>query len=389
MTAFGSTELPILPQTPSFESHAREDVRRALAAFGDMSLDAEMRHVVVQAFESLAGVADRKHDRWVVTYSGGKDSTTVAILASIFLVANPEYVVRLDVVYSDTLMEMPPLRETADAMMTYMKTAFERAGLDAHIRVVVPPVEDRFWVKLIGRGYPPPGPRFRWCTHRLKIQPANALLDRDGRFDNAILTGVRYGESVSRDQNLKLSCATGGECGQDYWYFKGPNGSDRSYYAPIVKWRTCKVWDFLIFIAPALGWPTDRLFALYGNQDLRFGCWTCSLVRRDRTMEDIMKRPGFEHLAELHAFRNEVIMKCREPANRVQRPDGRLGAAVRVKVRQELLGRLLSLQERLGMLLITPEEVVAIRREWRKHTWRNENVQQADGTAQGRRRRSN
>ncbi len=264
-------------------------------------------------------------------------------------------------------------------MMTHMRSAFEHAGLDARVRIVTPPVKDRFWVKLLGRGYPPPGPRFRWCTHRLKIQPANALLDSDGQFNNAILTGVRYGESASRDQNLKLSCATGGECGQDYWFFKGPIGSNRSYYAPIVKWRTCKVWDFLVFVAPTLGWPTDKLFALYGNQDLRFGCWTCSLVRRDRTMENIMKRPGMERLAELHAFRNEIIAKCRDSTNRIQRPGGRLGAAVKVEVRRELLRNLVSLQKRLGMSLVTSEEVRAIRREWRKHNWRNGTVLEPAG----------
>ncbi len=365
--------LPIL-ENSAVEPSARADVRRTLKLIGDAtSTDAELKRLLTETFENLAGIADKGHDRWVVTYSGGKDSTTVAILSSLFLMANPQYDVRLEVVYSDTLLELPPLRQTADAMMTHMRSSFKCAGLSARVRVVSPPVQDRFWVRLLGRGYPPPGPRFRWCTHRLKIQPANALLDADGKHDNAILTGVRYGESANRDQNLKLSCATGGECGQDYWYFKGPDGSDRSYYAPIVKWRTCKVWDFLVFVAPALGWPTNRLFALYGNQDLRFGCWTCSLVRRDRTMEDIMRRPGMEHLAELHAFRNEVIAKCRETQNRIQRPGGRLGAAVKVEVRRELLQDLLSLQKKLKMPLVTPEEVAAIRREWRRHSWRNGN----------------
>ncbi len=374
--------LPIVDSS-GIEPSARADVRRTLELIGDAtSSDAELRQLLTESFENLAGVADKGHDRWVVTYSGGKDSTTVAILSSLFLMANSQYDVRLEVVYSDTLLELPPLRETADAMMAYMRSAFRRAGIDARVRVVTPPVQDRFWVRLLGRGYPPPGPRFRWCTHRLKIQPANALLDHDGKHDNAILTGVRYGESANRDQNLRLSCATGGECGQDYWYFKGPNGSDRSYYAPIVKWRTCKVWDFLVFVAPTLGWPTDRLFALYGDQDLRFGCWTCSLVRRDRTMEELMTRPGMAQLAALHAFRNEVIARCREAQNRIQRPGGRLGAAVKVEVRRELLQKLLALQKKVGMTLVTPEEVAAIRREWKRRSWRNGNESpQTDNTS--------
>jgi DNA sulfur modification protein DndC len=346
---------------------------RALDQLGDAALDPELTQQITRSFESLATIADANHDRWVVTYSGGKDSTTVAILTSLFLVANPNYKVKLEVIYSDTLMEMPPLRDTADAMMKHMRLAFARAHLEARVRVVTPPVGERFWVKMLGRGYPPPGPHFRWCTRRLKIAPADSLLESDGHSDNAILTGVRYGESASRDRSLKLGCATGGECGQDYWYAKGPTGSDRAYYAPIVSWRTCKVWDFLVFVAPTLGWPTDRLFALYGSQDLRFGCWTCSLVRRDRTMEDLMRRPGMESLTELHAFRNDMIARCKDPANRLRRPDGKLGP-VRLGARRGLLRDLLSMQERLGASLIAREEVAAIRREWKKRTWRNENA---------------
>ena len=95
-----------------------------------------------------------------------------------------------------------------------------------------------------------------------------------------------------------------------------------------------------------------------------------------------MKRPGMEHLAELHAFRNEIIAKCRDPANRLQRPNGRLGAAVKVSVRRELLRNLVSLQKRLGMALITPEEIRAIHREWRKRTWRNGNERPTPAVAE-------
>lgn len=351
----------------------REDVRAALELLDGTvfdTFDSELRSLTAKSFEALASIADKGHARWVVTYSGGKDSTLVAVLTSLFLTANPGYTVQLEVIYSDTLMEMPPLRETADAMMKHMRSAFKRAGLQARVRAVTPRVQDRFWVKLLGRGYPPPGPRFRWCTHRLKIKPADALLNRDGSIDTAILTGVRYGESATRTKNLRVSCANGGECGQDYWFMKGPQGSNRSYYAPVVHWRTCKVWDFLVFVAPNLGWPTKKLFALYGDQDLRFGCWTCTLVERDKTMENLMKRPGMERLAELHAFRNRIVEECKDPVNRLRRPDGRLGP-VQLEARRRLMRELLRLQRKLKMALVSPEEIQAIKQEWRIRNWRN------------------
>jgi hypothetical protein len=80
-----------------------------------------------------------------------------------------------------------------------------------------------------------------------------------------------------------------------------------------------------------------------------------------------------ESLTELHAFRNDMIARCKDPANRLRRPDGKLGP-VRLGARRGLLRDLLSMQERLGASLIAREEVAAIRREWKKRTWRNENA---------------
>src|SRR5438445_9544557 len=93
-------ELPVLPIVGPTEGSSRADVRKALRLVDDTTSDVEMRQLVMQTFETLASVADKGHDRWVVTYSGGKDSTTVAILASIFLLANPQYNVGLEVIYS-------------------------------------------------------------------------------------------------------------------------------------------------------------------------------------------------------------------------------------------------------------------------------------------------
>ena len=41
---------------------------------------------------------------------------------------------------------------------------------------LTPEVENTFWVNLIGRGYPAPRNKFRWCTERLKIKPSNKFI---------------------------------------------------------------------------------------------------------------------------------------------------------------------------------------------------------------------
>ncbi len=335
--------------------------------------DQEILQCLQGTFNSLSAIADEGHEQWMVAYSGGKDSTLVAILTLLFLQENENVDVKPRVIYSDTLLEMPPLREAADALLHYMRRQLATSPLNLRVDVVEPAVKDRFWVRFLGRGYPPPGPRFRWCTHRLKIRPADRLLNEDSDLDTAVLTGVRYGESASRKRRLTASCANGGECGQDYWYTKGPEGSNRSYYAPIIDWRTCKVWDFLAFVAPELGWPTKALFKLYGAQDLRFGCWTCTLVREDKTMKNLMNRPEMGDLKKLHDFRNFMEKLGRDKTRRVTRPDGKPGPMDMV-TRRELLAELVTLQAETGRKLISKEELSAIEREWKRISWRNENT---------------
>ena len=41
---------------------------------------------------------------------------------------------------------------------------------------LVPETKDTFWVNLMGRGYPAPRKKFRWCTERMKIYPSNKFI---------------------------------------------------------------------------------------------------------------------------------------------------------------------------------------------------------------------
>src|SRR5208337_4460920 len=108
--------------------------------------------------------------------------------------------------------------------------------LPIHCHIVKPKLEDRFWVNVLGKGYPPPHQRFRWCTNRLKIRPCEyGLRKHIIKGKTAIITGVRFGESHSRDQRLNASCVRGGECGQGIWFEKS-NRLGVGYLAPIINW---------------------------------------------------------------------------------------------------------------------------------------------------------
>jgi DNA sulfur modification protein DndC len=306
--------------------------------------------------------------RWVSTFSGGKDSTLVTLLAVDYLLSKKPRP-SLHVVYADTQMEIPAMRETAQAMLRYLRRIGRETGLQIKVTEVTPAVEESFWVCMIGRGYPPPKPKFRWCTRRLKITPAEDIVSNGER--TAVLTGVRYGESVQRTGRLLASCATGGECGQDFWFKKSGEDPNVTYVAPIVNWRTCKVWDFLTFIAPAGGWPTERVVGLYGDTNMRFGCWTCTLVRRDKTMEALVDREPESPLRLLHQFRNEILEESALRRNRLWRKDKRPGGGhwgpLRISFRRDLLARLSSLEENTRMPLISRAEKGEIQRIWAEY----------------------
>jgi len=69
---------------------------------------------------------------------------------------------------------------------------------------LTPEIEDSFWVNLIGKGYPAPRLKFRWCTERLKIKPSNKFIREVVRSSGeAILVlGTRKAESALRAANM-------------------------------------------------------------------------------------------------------------------------------------------------------------------------------------------
>lgn len=320
---------------------------------------------IQQAEEVLQDMLQRGYTHWIVTFSGGKDSTTVAVLALEAALKFQDHVERIDVIYSDTGIEIPAINIYALQFLDYIKRAQRLQHVNLYCHVVRPSVKESFWVCLLGKGYPPPHQRFRWCTRRLKIEPVEDTLRRFIKPDKTvILTGVRFGESRTRDSGLYNSCKRGGECGQGLW-FQYSSRLHVGYLAPIVEWQECDVWDFLNFYAPLLGYPTAHLERqVYNGRETRFGCWMCTVVRQDKAMEKLISLQEWAHLRPLLEFRNHVKELTSSKESRITRPDGNPGKLT-LAVRKRLLDELLSLQERLGMTILSPEEVKIIKRYWK------------------------
>ena len=80
------------------------------------------------------------------------------------------------VISTDTLVENPVVAAWVTHSLEVMAEQPHDAGAADHAAPADPRVNDTFWVNLIGRGYPAPRPKFRWCTERLKIKPSNAFI---------------------------------------------------------------------------------------------------------------------------------------------------------------------------------------------------------------------
>ncbi|MBT9258177.1 MAG: phosphoadenosine phosphosulfate reductase family protein [Clostridiales bacterium] len=293
---------------------------------------------------------------WVLTYSGGKDSTTTTVLTLEWL-KRRGYPVKAHVIYADTGLEIPTLHAQAQT--------FLRALQDLHPGVTVhtakPEAEESFWVNLIGKGYPPPHNRFRWCTRRLKVTPMDAVVRTlEGKV--LIITGVRFGESDARDARMQLSCSRGGECGQGVWYEESRR-LGVGYLAPIAFWRECFVWDYVSLLAPTLGYPTAAIEEIYGGRDTRFGCWVCTVVRQDRAMEKVVATPEGRRYLPLAEFRTWLKDFTERRENRVLRPNGVPGRLT-LAARRAILERLQVLETETGLSILSPEELERILWYW-------------------------
>lgn len=288
-----------------------------------------------------------KNKRWVITYSGGKDSTALVVLSLFMKERYPD--IDLNITYSDTMMEIPQMSTVAYSFLKGIEEKYP-----ANVKIVKPDIQDTYWVRMIGRGYPPPGPRFRWCTPKIKIKPSRKLNNDKGLF----ITGMRLGESQQRDIRLKSSCLAGGanECGSDVWMTQ--NGIDVA--APIINWNAGEVWYFLMSPARKVLPEVQYVVDLYGNTAMRFGCWMCTVVMKDRTMIALAKS-GDLKVRKLLDFREWIVKEKQLGKNRYLRKDGRKGRLT-ISFRTTILSKLLELQSGLNIQLISEAEVVEISR---------------------------
>lgn len=336
-----------------------------------------LEDAVEMALDSLRAYAPH-YRHWAIAYSGGKDSSTLATLIPWAIrtgrIPRPE---SLTILYADTRQELPPLQQTAMRLMADLRID----GFDA--QVVLPEMDDRFYVYMLGLGVPPPSNTFRWCTDKIKIRPMHAALA--GLRDNAgekllMLTGVRLGESAARDGRIAVSCSKdSGECGQGWMQVSTPE-SLADTLAPLLNWRLCHVYDWIYFDPCGHGYRVDGIADVYGEAEVRTGCVGCNLASKDTALIRLLRNPQWSHLAPLMELKPLFAeLKQAKWRKRKTKPEKRKDGAYEKNVqrmgpltmegRAYGLERVLDIQKRSGVDLINAEEKARIRKMWRLDMW--------------------
>lgn len=294
----------------------------------------------------------------------------------------------MHIVANDTLVESPLVMAHVRSVLAEMQRAASAWKLPVTTVITSPAPDQTFWVNLIGRGYPCPNRNFRWCTDRLKIQPTSRYIREQlaASGEVVLLLGVRRNESSVRRQSARR-------------YDNGARLNRHNdlpgcwVYRPILELSTEDVWEFLGSMEPPWGGTHQRLIQLYrdagggecpvvmstddapscGTQSSRFGCWTCTVVEKDRSLSGFVEA-GFKSFEPLLRFRDWLVEIRNQPDRRLaRRRDGRFmmaasGALIpgpfTLRTRMEILERLFELENEMGQRLISAEEVALIRRIW-------------------------
>jgi len=326
---------------------------------------------------------------WIVGFSGGKDSTLVAqlVFEALLNVSPQQRERQIHIVSNDTLVESPVYQANVEVSLGRIREGAEALRLPIEVVQTRPVVDETFWVSLLGRGYPAPNRTFRWCTDRMKIRPTTRFI-REKVAENGgaiLLMGVRRAESAARAQRADSYAE------DDDGKRLNPHNKikDCFYYRPILDLSNEDVWQVLLAVRPPWGGTHRELVTLYrnakggecpfvlsdddapscGTTSARFGCWTCTVVKKDNSIDGLIDA-GFEHLEPLAEFRDRLreLSDTPEYRSKVRRTGEKGLGPLTIEARQMLLGELLEIQEQTGLPLISEHEVRLIRDWWGRDT---------------------
>ena len=317
------------------------------------------------------------------------------------------------VVCNDTLVENPIITSYVDDVLKTIERAAVDSGLPIFVKKTTPKLEETFWINVIGKGYPVPNNSFRWCTDKLKIRPTSSFLHEqiDEKGDAIVLLGTRYKESASRERSMRKHEVKNQRL--------SPHNvsANTMTYAPIKELFLEEVWYLINAFPSPWGFDNSILFKIYSDASAddyecptvvttkehkscgqsRFGCWTCTVVKKDKSMTSLINN-GKTWLYPLLNFRNDLqnernisenrLGKRRNGQNAVNE-EGMNQGSYSPEYRYSVLKRLLEAQkevqkEKPNLNLITHQELIAIQVLWNRDLIFNKNISELYREVYGR-----
>lgn len=341
-----------------------------------------------EILEEIRGIYLADKIPWVVGYSGGKDSSTVLqmIFQAISKLPVENRNKAIHIISNDTLVENPVVQKHIDKELIKIREAGKRLLFPhkPHLFVVkktTPSLKDTFWINLIGNGYPAPNKWFRWCTQRMKINPTVDYIKNNKLLSKEVILvlGTRKAESTDRAKSMNK--------------YENENGSklrkhtlaNSFVYAPLADLSHNDVWSYLLQVPNYWGTDNKQLLTLYKNAsgecpliietgsascgNSRFGCWVCTVVKKDKSMQNLIDN-GEEWMEDMLDFRNWLI-EIREQDNQIfpaKHTEKISYGPLLLKTRKSIFEKLLCLQETLDRKLISQDEVDYIKNIFKKES---------------------
>lgn len=338
---------------------------------------------------------------WMIGYSGGKDSTATVQLVWMAIERLPAEMRKkpIHIMNTDTLVESPIVSQWVKKSLEQMKVVGKEKDMPFVPEQLIPDFNNTFWVNLIGRGYPFPRKKYRWCTDRLKIQPVNNFIrNKIAEHGEVILVlGTRKQESARRNRTMvNLEKKRVREL-----LSPNPTLANELVFSPLENWSDDDVWVFLMQYKNPWGYSNVDLLTMYRGASAdnecplmvdkslpscgksRFGCWVCTMVEKDKSMEAMIANDEEkEWMTPLLEFRNKFgdengdreRRSFRRMNGQIQGSHGKLfHGPYKKEVREEWLRDLLQIQNTINtegpeefhnLELIRMEELRAIRKIW-------------------------
>jgi len=338
---------------------------------------------------------------WVIGYSGGKDSTATVQLVWLAISELPKSkrTKAIHIINTDTLVESPVVAKWVEKSLENIRENAIEQDLPFITHRLTPKANNTFWVNLIGRGYPFPRMKYRWCTDRLKIRPVNDFVKEQITEHGEIILviGTRKAESSRRARTMahyeKMRVRE----------LLSPSQSmaNELVFSPLEDWTNDDVWAFLMQYKNPWNYSNMDLLTLYRGATAdnecpimheknlptcgksRFGCWVCTMVEKDKSMEAMIANDQDKAwMSKLLEFRNKFGS---EDGDRERRSFRKMNGEImgtygvlnhgpyKKEIREDWLEELLEIQKDIsengpaefkGLEIISFQELKEIRKIW-------------------------